>query len=287
MPPLNHDEIPDEASEKLSWKARRRIVCAWRQAIRGMKTSPPPLAAFMAFLRDRGIDPRSARVEDLARVFLVEAGCPKACEDLFLALQARLILIARAARTSVEEAADALQDLSLETCRSRKGISVLAGYEGRGSLEGFLKVILVRRLVRRARRDGVPVHDDLPSGREDRPDVLLAGDERRRILRGIVREALGCIGARERELILAHHVDGTPIVRAAFRLGLAEGKGALLRVRASRVFARAMADLQREVLAVARRRHGWTSAELRVFLQGDERDSLLQRAAARHIKRRP
>ncbi|GAB4159919.1 MAG: hypothetical protein Fur0037_26970 [Planctomycetota bacterium] len=231
----------------------RRVRRRLRLAERAAPGCGGLLQAFCAFVAARVRDGTAVcRIEDLARVFLIGQGDIAALRELAESLAAQAEALARATGADLWTCRDAIQDLVLEISTGER--SPLGIYRGSGTLGGFLKVILVRRLRRDRRRWHLrSLAAAEPAAIASDPASDAIEKERQHAIRVLIRQALDRLDAADRELLLAHVVDGRPIVECVDPLGLGRASGGHRRMHASRVFARARDRLRAAILACARR----------------------------------
>ncbi len=130
------------------------------------------------------------------------------------------------------------------------GSSPLLSYQGRGSLGGFLRIILLRRLGRRAAKESlhVPIRDRILPSTAAR--VLEA--ERLRLARDLVQRTLRSMNRRERLFLHLSHGEGIPLTQAALRARLLPPDQCHLRTAASRLHRRLIKLFRDRVFRIAR-----------------------------------
>ena len=170
----------------------------------------------------------SLHVEELALTRACIAGHELAWEIFLTRYRARLYEMAGAiARddTLARELADSLyaELYGLET-RAGQRTSKLRYYQGRGSLEGWLRTVLAQEFVNRyrARRPLVSLEETEEGGRQfaaPAPEPASAADPR---LSLAVDESLAALPPEERFLLSAYFLDGRTLAQVAQMLGVHE-----------------------------------------------------------------
>jgi RNA polymerase sigma-70 factor (ECF subfamily) len=172
--------------------------------------------------------------EDLALVrrCLLEEGQegPGAWEELLarvrppLAGALRRVLARCGLPSGSQEVEEVLQDLFVRLLGEDR--AVLRRYQGRASLEGYLKVIALRLVLAR-KRDARPLPGMIPSA--EGMDPAQAAEARETL--GILRTEVAGLQARDR-LALALQVEGASLREVGRSLGLSEDAAAQLLSRA-------------------------------------------------------
>ncbi|GEM_PF-3198877 len=232
----------------------------------------------------------SSRMEDLYLCLGLLQGSSRAFLLLEREYALRLFQAASRAGFSGEEARDALQETLGELWRRPRGErpSPLEGFRGRGSLFGFLKTILIRRLARReAARKRLASLEEMgmsPRGEGPDPAAQAAGKELEFLFRDLVGASLDTLPPSWKALLLAVHLEGEPATKAALRLGLFSAGASHRRTRASRLHARALAAFRRALLERAHEVYGLHGDEI-LRLLGKE--PLHSPGKRHHMRREP
>ena len=146
-----------------------------------------------------------------------------------------------------------------------KRISKLEAYTGRGTLEGWLRVVLSREYVNRYRttRRQVSFDDEI----ETRASALLAGSvpepEQQRLAEA-TDAALNTLSDEEQFLLAAHYLDGRTLAEIGRLLGVHEST-------VSRRIDKLMSTLRKRVVNELRSR-GISKSEAEAMLQADVRN---------------
>jgi RNA polymerase sigma-70 factor (ECF subfamily) len=175
---------------------------------------------------------RSLRVEELALARACAAGNEAAWDVLLVRYREKLYDAARsiAPNESVaRELADSLYtDLFGTETREGGRVSKLNYYAGRGSLEGWLRMVLAQEYVNRFRsqRRLVSLEEQAEAGVQFRaadsaalPEGSTAPDPR---LEAAVDEALAALPAEDRFILASYYLDGRTLAETARMLGVHE-----------------------------------------------------------------
>ena len=122
--------------------------------------------------------------------------------------------------------ADMHLDLRQQACEALLGTNgKLAEYGGKGSLESWLKVVLLRMLIDSSRR----VHREIPvevealtanAAPEDGPEISIAKARHREVVKRAFAAAVQQLPVFERRLLRAHYFHGQTFDAIAAELGL-------------------------------------------------------------------
>jgi RNA polymerase sigma-70 factor (ECF subfamily) len=155
-------------------------------------------------------------------------------------------------------------------------VSKLAYYDGRGSLEGWLRSVLAHAFTDRLRRERrlVSLEEQVEAGHDFRaPDAEVAPalDQR---LEAATDEALASISAEERLLLASYYLDGRTLAAIAVLLGVHEST-------VSRRLDRTVRAVTKNVIKGLRRR-GLSRDQAREALEVDVRDLAVD--VRRHLR---
>jgi RNA polymerase sigma-70 factor, ECF subfamily len=213
---------------------------------------------------------RGLRLGDLALARACAAGNEEAWNRLLTRCREALYGAAlgmAADEASARELADSVYaDLYGLEKRAGRRVSKLAYYDGRGSLEGWLRSVLAHEYTNRWRagRRLVSLDEQVEAGREFRaPEsaAAAAADER---VEAATDDALKALSAEERFLLAAYYLDGQTLAAIAALLGVHEST-------ISRRLDRIAAGLSKRIVKGLRRR-GLSRDQAREALDTDVRD---------------
>ena len=225
---LTAPECPPYYAELYAQSGGQKFGLTFEQFARILKEvserylRPGALAAEAAQLH------RSLRLQELAMARACASGNEYAWE-CFLSQYCSKLLAAATSIAKEESAARELADgLYADLFGVRQGdggerISKLASYTGRGSLEGWLRMVVAQEWVNRHRsqRRLVSFEERGEAGAqfEAKPDVAVAVDAR---LEEAVDEALVETAAEERLLLASWYLDGRTLAEIARMMGVHE-----------------------------------------------------------------
>lgn len=232
--------------------------------------SPGAVADFCATLR----------LQDLALARACAAGSEAAWNAFLIRFRDSLyrsaLAIARE-ESAARELADSVYAglYGLEEADGQR-VSKLACYDGRGSLEGWLRSVLAHEFTDRLRRERrlVSLEEQVEAGSDFRAteaDSALPPDPR---LEAATDEALAAISAEERLLLASYYLDGQTLAEIAMLLGVHEST-------VSRRLERTVRALTRNITNGLRRR-GFSRDQAREALQVDVRDLAVD--VRRHLR---
>ena len=175
---------------------------------------------------------RSLRVEELALARACAAGNDAAWDVFLVRYREKLYDAARSiapGESTARELADSLYaDLFGTETRDGRRISKLNYYAGRGSLEGWLRMVLAQEYVNRFRRQRrlVSLEEQAEAGVQFRapdsaamPEGSTAPDPR---LEAATDEALAALPAEDRFILASYYLDGRTLAETARMLGVHE-----------------------------------------------------------------
>jgi RNA polymerase sigma-70 factor (ECF subfamily) len=213
---------------------------------------------------------RGLRLEELALARACAAGSEPAWNAFLTryrdSLDRSALAIAREESAAHELADSVYAELyGLDAPEGRR-ISKLAWYDGRGSLEGWLRSVLAHEFTDRRRRERrlVSLEEQVEAGREFRApqtETTPAPDPR---LEAAADEALAALPAEERLLLASYYLDGQTLAQIAALLGVHEST-------VSRRLDRTVRALTRNIVKGLRRR-GLSRDQAREALEVDVRD---------------
>ena len=213
---------------------------------------------------------RTLRLQDLALARACAAGSEPAWNAFLTryrdSLDRSALAIAREASAARELADSVYAELYGLEAPGGQRASKLVHYDGRGSLEGWLRSVLAHEFtdwVRRGRRL-LSLEEQVEGGREFRApeaDSSLPTDPR---LEAATDEALAAISVEERLLFASYYLDGQTLAQIAVLLGVHEST-------VSRRLERATRAVTRNIVKGLRRR-GLSRDQAREALEVDVRD---------------
>ena len=175
---------------------------------------------------------RSLRVEELALARACAAGNEAAWDVFLVRYREKLYDAARSiapSESTARELADSLYaDLFGTETREGRRVSKLNYYAGRGSLEGWLRMVLAQEYVNRFRKQRrlVSLEEQAEAGVQFRapdsaamPDGSPAPDSR---LEAATDEALAALPAEDRLILASYYLDGRTLAETARLLGVHE-----------------------------------------------------------------
>jgi len=240
-------------------------IDAARRAWPGVELDEDELARSLA---DRGIDPATACVADLALALAIARGDVAALRafDALLASEVPAAIAHLDGGTAMtSDVVHAVRARVLGAGPAAPG--KLADYRGRGDLRGWLRVVAVREALQviRQRRREAPLPDDHDLAARLAPIEPAVLDEReRRAHRDAFRAALSSLTARDRNLLRQHYLHRATLDELAALHGVHRATAA-----------RWLAEL-RATLLHQTRRHVASA----LGLDGDALDSEMRRVAA-------
>jgi len=175
---------------------------------------------------------RSLHVEELALARACAAGHDAAWDVFLVRYREKLYDAARSiapSESTARELADSLYaDLFGTETREGRRVSKLNYYAGRGSLEGWLRMVLAQEYVNRFRKQRrlVSLEEQAEAGVQFRapdsaamPDGSPAPDSR---LEAATDEALAALPAEDRLILASYYLDGRTLAETARLLGVHE-----------------------------------------------------------------
>ena len=175
---------------------------------------------------------RSLRVEELALARACAAGNNAAWDVFLVRYREKLYDAARSIapdESTARELADSLYaDLFGTETRDGKRVCKLSYYAGRGSLEGWMRMVLAQEYVNRFRnqRRLVSLEEQAEAGVQFRapdsatmPEGSAASDPR---LEAATDEALAALPAEDRFILASYYLDGRTLAETARTLGVHE-----------------------------------------------------------------
>ena len=213
------------------------------------------------------------RVEELALARACAAGNNSAWELFLTRYREKLYLSAlRIARedSAARELADSLYaDLYGTTTREGQRISKLASYNGRGSLEGWLRTVLAQEYVNRYRRTKrlVSLDEESEEGAQFRapdPEEVSSGELEVTTLEVATDEALASLSVEDRVILSSYYLDERTLAEIARMLGVHEST-------ISRKIDKLAKSLRKQILAGMMRR-GMARRQAEEALEVDVRD---------------
>ncbi len=162
--------------------------------------------------------------------------------------------------------------------------SPLLAYTGRGSLGGFLRVVLLRRLGRRVARDScledrVRGHSKRVTFISPSVEAQILEAERLRLATDLVHSTMRHFSRGERLFLHFHHALGLPLTKAAVRAKVLPPEQSHLRTAASRLHQRLLRRFREWVIEVAQEEFDLDPGSVEGLLESSlkERDSVLKR----------
>ena len=169
------------------------------------------------------------KLEDLALARACAAGNEHAWEQFLIRFREKLYDAARGITrddTSAKELADSLYaDLYGTTTRDGKRVSKLASYMGRGSLEGWLRMVLSQEFVDRYRRGKRLVSLDEKEEEEGAQFAAPAAEPAVAVsplLEAATGEALAGLSGEDRFILASYYLDGRKLAEVARALRVHE-----------------------------------------------------------------
>jgi RNA polymerase sigma-70 factor (ECF subfamily) len=212
----------------------------------------------------------SLHVEELALARACAIGNERAWKDFIGRYRQKLhrmaLHITRDA-THAEELADSLfADLYGVNLRNGVRVSKLISYNGRGSLEGWLRTVMAQEFINRYRKQKrtVSLEEQTEEGAQFAApvtDPAIVADSR---LENATDEALAELSSEDRFTLAAYYLDGRTLAEIARMLGLHESS-------VSRRLDRLSAALRRRILA-GLRDLGMSHAQAAEAMEADVRD---------------
>jgi RNA polymerase sigma-70 factor, ECF subfamily len=223
---------------------------------------------------------RTLRLEDLALARACAAGSDRAW-NVFLtkyreSLDRSALAIAREESAARELADSVYAELYGLDAREGQRLSKLAYYDGRGSLEGWLRSVLAHEFTNHLRRQRhlVSLDEQVEAGREFRAPVPESGCPPDPRLEAASDEALAAVSAEERLLLASYYLDGRTLGEIAALLGVHEST-------VSRRLERSVRAVTKNIVKGLRRR-GLSRDQAREALEVDVRD--LSVDVRRHLR---
>jgi RNA polymerase sigma-70 factor, ECF subfamily len=252
--------------------------------------TPEEFAAILVSVATRylGESATETRVAEFARELrLAELALARACAQgnerawtLFLTRYRESLYRSALAMTeegTARELADSVYaDLYGLEVRDGKRCSKLERYDGRGSLEGWLRSVLAHECINRWRggRRLVSLEEQTEAGREFRaPEPQGADTPADPRLEAAAAEALAALAAEEKFLLVSYYLDERTLAEIAAALGVHEST-------VSRRLARTVRTVSKRIVTGLRRR-GMSRTEAREALEADVRDLTLD--VRRHL----
>ena len=210
------------------------------------------------------------RVEELAIARACAAGNERAWQDFIARYRPKLqqvaLHITRDSALADELAGSLFADLYGVNLKDGVRNSKLSSYTGRGSLEGWLRTVMVQEFVNRYRKQKrtVSLDEQNEEGVQfaaPEPAPTNDADER---LEAATDEALAELSAEDRFTLAAYFLDGRTLAEVARMLGLHESS-------VSRRLDRLATGLRKRILALLRSR-GMSHAQAAEALETDVRD---------------
>ncbi|HEV2425339.1 MAG TPA: sigma-70 family RNA polymerase sigma factor [Terriglobia bacterium] len=213
---------------------------------------------------------RSLRLQDLALARACAAGHEAAWNAFLIRYRqglARTALAIVREESAARELADSVY-AELYGLESRDGqrISKLAHYDGRGSLEGWLRSVLAHEFTDRHRREHrlVSLDEQVEAGRDFRAAEAESSASPDPRVEAATDEALAAVSAEERLLLASYYLDGQTLGAIAALLGVHEST-------VSRRLDRIVRALTKDVVKRLRQR-GFSRDQVREALKVDVRD---------------
>src|SRR5436853_5071587 len=212
----------------------------------------------------------SLRVEELALARACAAGNEHAWEVFMLRYREKLYDIASyiaKESSAARELADSLYaDLYGTLTREGQRVSKLASYNGRGSLEGWLRTVMAQDDVNRYRRGRkyVSLDEESEEGAQFAaadPEPVVMVDKR---LETATDEALAALPAEDRFVLASYYLDGRTLAEIARMLGVHEST-------ISRRVEKLAKSVRKQILA-ALGRTGMSRRQAREAMEVDVRD---------------
>ena len=223
---------------------------------------------------------RTLRLQDLALARACAAGNEPAWNAFLIryreSLSRSALAIAREESAARELADSVYAELyGLEGPDGRR-VSKLAYYDGRGSLEGWLRSVLAHEFTDRLRRERrlVSLEEQVEAGHDFRaPEAESTAPPDQR-LEAATDEALAAVSAEERLLLASYYLDGRTLAEIAVLLGVHEST-------VSRRLDRTVRAVTRNIIKGLRRR-GLSRERAREALEVDVRDLAVD--VGRHLR---
>ncbi len=180
---------------------------------------PAPDPGFAAFVRDRILDDSEpTHVADLWVAYHAGRGHPVAIAAVTRMLDAlrEPLRVTGAEPAMIDEL---LSELPADLVGSpTAGPPKLYGYAGRGPLAAWLRVIAVRTLIKRRRRDGRSTSDDALAdlaSPELGPELVVLRQRYAAQFRAVFAETIEKLDLLERTMLRQHHLDGLGLEQLA------------------------------------------------------------------------
>jgi RNA polymerase sigma-70 factor (ECF subfamily) len=212
----------------------------------------------------------SLRAEELALARACAAGNERAWEVFLTRYREKLYDIAgyiTKESSAARELADSIYaELYGTTTRDGRRTSKLASYTGRGSLEGWLRTVMVQEHVNRYRRQRrlVSLDEETEEGAQfatPEPEPAIAVDPR---VEAAVDEVLAALPSEDRFVLASYFLDERTLAEIARTLGVHEST-------ISRKLDKLAKSLRKQILAALRRR-GMSRRQTQEALEVDVRD---------------
>jgi RNA polymerase sigma factor (sigma-70 family) len=223
---------------------------------------------------------RALRLEDLALARACAAGSEQAWNVFLTKYRASLdrsaLAIAREESAARELAESVYAELYGLDAREGQRLSKLAYYDGRGSLEGWLRSVLAHEFTNHLRRERrlVSLDEQVEAGREFRAPVAELASPPDPRLEAASDEALAAISAEERLMLASYYLDGRTLGEIAAFLGVHEST-------VSRRLERTVSAVTKNIVRGLRRR-GLSRDQAREALEVDVRDLAVD--VRRHLR---
>jgi RNA polymerase sigma-70 factor (ECF subfamily) len=215
----------------------------------------------------------SLHVEELALARACAAGNERAWEDFMIRYRDKLhdaaLRITKEDSKARELAGSIYADLYGTSSREGQRVSKLSYYNGRGSLEGWLRTVMAQRQVNdyRSGRNTVSLDEETEAGKQfalPAPEAVSVSDSR---LCAAIDEALAALSSEDRCILAYYFLDGLTLARTA----------ALLRVHESTISRRLeklVKSLRKEIIFRLTRK-GLSRRQAEEALETDVRDLAL------------
>jgi RNA polymerase sigma-70 factor, ECF subfamily len=232
------------------------------------------LERIVAKYLSRGQDPssfcRSLRLKELALARACAAGNERAWNIFLSQYRERLygsaLAIAREESAARELADSVYAELYGLHAPAGHRVSKLAYYDGRGSLDNWLRSVLAHEFAdcHRRERHQVSLEEQVEAGREFAAHEDLSPHSPDPDLGRVTDEALAATSAEERLLLASYYLDGQTLAEIAIMLGVHEST-------VSRRLERTVRAIRKNILRGLRRR-GLSRGQAREALEVDVRD---------------
>lgn len=239
----------------LPWLRRAAAVAARRHGCLALSIDTFAAVVWSNARRRVGQRPTALAIEEVARALVLadlhlatacDAGVDGAWDAFLLRLGPRIDAMARRHGASPAEAERIAADLPGELCQpapSGQARTRLGAYDGTGSLEAWIEVVVARRVVdgirKRTQRPETAMATE-PVAADAGPADQCAADDDHRRFEIAFRSAWQVLSPREALAVRACHVDGVSQTAVATLLGVSQSS-------VSRLVATAVAKLRAHV----------------------------------------